>query len=51
MEVQFFKNNRSKLIAEMFKKGLKPKDYKVDLFLVEAFFKAHPEQRGVCEPK
>ena len=49
IEAAFYRDNRVQLIKEMLKQDLKPKDFKVHLFLIQAFHKAHPDAENMCK--
>ncbi|MDZ7696391.1 MAG: hypothetical protein U5R49_05485 [Deltaproteobacteria bacterium] len=48
IEAAFYRDNRIRLIKEMLKQDLKPEDYKVHLFLIQAFHKANPDAKEMC---
>jgi hypothetical protein len=49
IEAAFYKDNRIRLIKEMLKKDLKPDDYRVHKYLIQAFHGAHPEAAAMCD--
>jgi len=49
MEAAFYRENLNDLIKEMLQHDLTPKDHKVHLFLVQAFYEANPEAEDMCK--
>lgn len=49
MEAAFYRINRNRLIKEMLQQDLNPRDHKVHLFLVQAFYEANPEAEDMCK--
>lgn len=43
LKTKFFKNNKDELVHAMVTQNVGMKPYKVDYFLIKAFFNAHPE--------